>query len=161
MAPLSGVYAKRPLCKGYLDEQFYQLEELQDEASPNFVEEVVALFFKDSLRLMSNIDQALEKHPRDFHRLDSLMHQLKGSVSSIGALRMKNECTLFKEHCDEQNIEGYVTNVLNSLSLSMFTCQRSFQKVKREHAALRQKLETYFQLLRQAGPAEKATRSGV
>nr|CAD1843198.1 unnamed protein product [Ananas comosus var. bracteatus] len=138
--------------QGYLDEQFYQLEELQDEASPNFVEEVVALFFKDSLRLMSNIDQALEKHPRDFHRLDSLMHQLKGSVSSIGALRMKNECTLFKEHCDEQNIEG---------------CQRSFQKVKREHAALRQKLETYFQcnggfqLLRQAGPAEKATRSGV
>lgn len=35
------------------------MEDLQDEASPNFVEEVVTLFFKDSGRLMSNIEQAL------------------------------------------------------------------------------------------------------
>lgn len=45
--------------QGYLDEQFYQLEDLQDDASPNFVEEVVTLFFRDSLRLMANIDQSL------------------------------------------------------------------------------------------------------
>jgi hypothetical protein len=45
--------------QGYLDEQFSQLEELQDDSSPNFVEEVVALFFKDSSRLMANIEQAL------------------------------------------------------------------------------------------------------
>jgi histidine-containing phosphotransfer protein len=45
--------------QGYLDEQFNQLEELQDDSSPNFVEEVVALFFKDSSRLLTNIEQAL------------------------------------------------------------------------------------------------------
>lgn len=43
----------------FLDEQFLQLEELQDDANPNFVEEVVTLYFKDSSRLIVNIDAAL------------------------------------------------------------------------------------------------------
>ncbi|XP_072965733.1 pseudo histidine-containing phosphotransfer protein 2-like isoform X2 [Typha angustifolia] len=132
------------ICKGYLDDQFNQIEELQDEVSPNFVEEVVALFFKDSSRLLANIERVLEKYPRDFSRLDSLMYQLIGSVSSIGALRMKNECTSFRDHCSDGNLEG---------------CKRSFQKVKREYTTLKQKLEKYFQWLRQAGPVEQATNS--
>ncbi|CAN6331645.1 unnamed protein product [Urochloa humidicola] len=130
--------------QGYLDEQFNQLEELQDDSSPNFVEEVVALFFKDSSRLLTNIEQALEKYPQDFYRLDSLVHQFKGSGSSIGAVRMKNECSMFKAHCNGRNPEG---------------CRRSLQKMKREHATLKQKLETYFQLLRQVGPRERAVNS--
>ncbi|OAY82163.1 pseudo histidine-containing phosphotransfer protein 5-like [Ananas comosus] len=132
--------------QGYLDEQFYQLEELQDDSSPNFVEEVVTLFFRDSARLSSNIELALEKQPQDFNKLDIYMQQLKGSGSSIGASRMKNECTTFREYCKAENIEG---------------CVRSFQKLKREHTTLRQKLESYFQLLRQVGPTERATRPGV
>jgi histidine-containing phosphotransfer protein len=35
------------------------VEDLQDEASPNFVEEVAVLFFKDSGRLISNLEKAL------------------------------------------------------------------------------------------------------
>ncbi|KAJ1263710.1 hypothetical protein BS78_09G207100 [Paspalum vaginatum] len=108
---------KSILDQGYLDEQFCQTEDLQDEASPNFTQEVVSLFFKDSTRLITNIEQAMEKNPRDFNRWDANMQQLKGSCSS---------------------------------------CMRSFQKLKREHGALRQKLESYFQLLRQAGPADTA-----
>ncbi|XP_020397522.1 uncharacterized protein [Zea mays] len=106
--------------QGYLDEQFCQIEDLQDEASPNFTEEVVSLFFKNSTRLMTNIEQAI-----------------------IGACRMKNECTSFRNRCGDENVEG---------------CMRSFQNLKREHGVLRQKLESYFQLLRQAGPAVTATR---
>ncbi|XP_062180807.1 pseudo histidine-containing phosphotransfer protein 5 isoform X2 [Phragmites australis] len=132
--------------QGYLDEQFCQVEDLQDEASPNFAEEVVSLFLKDSTRLMTNIEQTMEKYPRDFNRWDAHMQQLKGSCSSIGASRMKNECTSFRNNCGDENAEG---------------CMRSFQKVKREHAVLRQKLESYFQLLRQAGPAGTATRPGA
>ena len=45
--------------QGFLDEQFIQLEELQDDANPNFVEEVVTLYYRDSSRLILNIDQAL------------------------------------------------------------------------------------------------------
>lgn len=47
------------LLQGFLDEQFLQLEELQDDVNPNFVDEVVALYFKDSSRLIANIDTAL------------------------------------------------------------------------------------------------------
>ncbi|KAJ1262017.1 hypothetical protein BS78_09G074500 [Paspalum vaginatum] len=130
--------------QGYLDEQFNQLEELQDDSSPNFVEEVVASFFKDSSRLLTNIEQALEKYPHDFYRLDSLAHQFKGSGSSIGAVRIKNECSIFKAHCNGRNLEG---------------CRRSLQKMKREHGTLKQKLETYFQLLRQVGPQECTVNS--
>lgn len=45
--------------QGYLDEQFLQLEDLQDEANPNFVEEVVKLFYTDSARFIRNIELTL------------------------------------------------------------------------------------------------------
>ncbi|MBA0700651.1 hypothetical protein Goari_023010, partial [Gossypium aridum] len=44
--------------QGYLDDQFIQLEELQDDTNPNFVQEVVTLFYNDSARLIQNIEQA-------------------------------------------------------------------------------------------------------
>lgn len=48
------------LLQGFLDsEQFIQLEDLQDDANPNFVEEVVSLFYSDSARLIQNIEQTL------------------------------------------------------------------------------------------------------
>ncbi|KAK4388804.1 histidine-containing phosphotransfer protein 5 [Sesamum angolense] len=74
--------------QGYLDEQFLQLEDLEDEANPNFVEEVVKLYYTDSARFIRNIELTL--------------------------------------------------------------CLRTFQEVKQEHAALKKKLESYFQLARQA-----------
>ncbi|KAL5053759.1 hypothetical protein RYX36_000113 [Vicia faba] len=42
--------------QGLLDEQFIQLEELQDDANPNFVEEIVTLYYRDSSRLISNLE---------------------------------------------------------------------------------------------------------
>nr|POE61950.1 histidine-containing phosphotransfer protein 5 [Quercus suber] len=126
------------LDQGYLDEQFIQLEELQDDDNPNFVEEIVTLFFNDSARLLQNIEQALVSGPIDFPSLDNYMHQFKGSSSSIGAKRVKNECTRFKEYCTAGNAEG---------------CLRTFVQVKQEHAILKTKLETYFQLAKQAGPS--------
>ncbi|XP_021909440.1 histidine-containing phosphotransfer protein 4 [Carica papaya] len=130
--------------QGYLDEQFIQLEELQDDANPNFVEEVVTLYYRDSTRLMNNIEQALrEKVPVDFHKLDGYMQQFKGSSTSIGAKKVKAECTQFREYCRAANGDG---------------CLKSFQQLKKEHATLRKKLEAYFQLARQAGPKETACR---
>ncbi|KAG5537781.1 hypothetical protein RHGRI_025029 [Rhododendron griersonianum] len=67
--------------QGYLDEQFVQLEELQDDVNPNFVEEIVTLFYRDSTRLILNIEQALEKSSLDFSKLDTYMHQLKGKTT--------------------------------------------------------------------------------
>uniref|UniRef100_A0A2N9I4S9 Histidine-containing phosphotransfer protein n=1 Tax=Fagus sylvatica TaxID=28930 RepID=A0A2N9I4S9_FAGSY len=126
------------MLQGYLDEQFIQLEELQDDENPNFVEEIVTLFFNDSARLLQNIEQTLVSGPIDFAKLDNYMHQFKGSSSSIGAKRVKNGCTRFKDYYMAGNAEG---------------CIRTFLQVKREHAILRTKLEAYFQLARQAGPS--------
>ncbi|KAG8656429.1 hypothetical protein MANES_04G134100v8 [Manihot esculenta] len=130
--------------QGFLDEQFLQLEELQDDANPNFVEEIVTLHYRDSARLILSIEQALERNPLDFNKLDSLMHQFKGSSSSIGAKKVKAECTLFREFCSAGNGEG--------------RCIRTFQQLKKEYATLKKKLEAYFQLARQAGPAQTACR---
>ncbi|XP_058201356.1 pseudo histidine-containing phosphotransfer protein 5-like isoform X2 [Rhododendron vialii] len=99
--------------QGYLDEQFIQLEDLQDDANPNFVEEIVTLFYTDSAKLIRNIDNAL-----------------------IGAKKVKTECTQFREYCNAGNAEG---------------CIRTFQQVKQELATLKRKLETYFEIARQAG----------
>ncbi|KAJ8555505.1 hypothetical protein K7X08_013001 [Anisodus acutangulus] len=129
-------YMKRSLFnQEYLDEQFNELEELQDDANPNFVEEVVNLFFTDSVRLIRNIEFALANGPCDFGRLDDMMHQFKGSSSSIGAKRVKRECSQFQEYCNERNIER---------------CKGAFQGVKQEYDTLKTKLDAYFQIVREA-----------
>ncbi|KAK9677034.1 hypothetical protein RND81_11G117700 [Saponaria officinalis] len=129
--------------QGFLDEQFVQLEELQDDTNPYFVEEVATLFYRDSGRLLTNIEQAMDRCPMDFIKLDNFMQQFKGSCSSIGAKRVKNECNQFKEYCRTGNSDG---------------CLQTFQQMKREYTTLKRKLEAYFQLVRQVGPREIATR---
>ncbi|PON54354.1 Histidine phosphotransferase [Parasponia andersonii] len=129
--------------QGFLDEQFIQLEELQDDTNPNFVEEVATLYYRDSSRLIHSLEQALEKSPLDFNKLDNYLHQLKGSSTSIGAKKVKAECTQFREYCRTGNGEG---------------CIRTFQQLKKEYALLKKKLETYFQMARQAGPTQAACR---
>ncbi|CAN4119244.1 unnamed protein product [Withania somnifera] len=127
-------YMKRSLFEQeYLDEQFIHLEELQDDANPNFVEEVVKLFYTDSARFIRNIGLALENEPYDFAKLDNLMYQFKGSSSSIGARRVKRQCSKFQEYCNARNIEG---------------CKNIFQLVKQEYDTLKTKLEIYFQMER-------------
>ncbi|XP_058745371.1 histidine-containing phosphotransfer protein 4-like [Vicia villosa] len=131
--------------QGLLDEQFIQLEELQDDANPNFVEEIVTLYYRDSLRLITSIEQALkERNMLDFNKLDTLMHQFTGSSSSIGAKKVKAECNLFREYCSAGNIEG---------------CLKSFHQLKKEYASLKKKLEAYFQLARQVGDLEAECHS--
>ncbi|EOA36294.1 hypothetical protein CARUB_v10010558mg [Capsella rubella] len=116
--------------QGYLDNQFSELRKLQDEGTPDFVAEVVSLFFDDCAKLISNMSRSLPDNV-DFKQVDSGVHQLKGSSSSIGARRVKNVCIAFKECCDVQNREGCL------------------QQVDYEYKMLKTKLQDLFNLEQQ------------
>ncbi|KAF5463480.1 hypothetical protein F2P56_019389 [Juglans regia] len=120
--------------EGFLDEQFNQLQQLQDESNPDFVVEVVSLFFEDSERLLNELAKALEQKTIDFRKVDAHVHQFKGSSSSIGAHRVQKVCIAFRNYCEEQNVEG---------------CLKCLQQVKHEYSLVRNKLETLFQLEKQ------------
>ncbi|KAL5782418.1 hypothetical protein ACOSP7_007447 [Xanthoceras sorbifolium] len=127
-------YTKSLFMEEVLDGQFLQLQQLQDESNPDFVVEVVSLFFEDSQRLLNDLTRALDQPNVDFKIVDAHVHQLKGSSSSIGAQRVKNACIAFRNFCEAQNIEG---------------CMRCLLQVKQEYYLVKNKLETLFRLEQQ------------
>ncbi|CAN1133347.1 Histidine-containing phosphotransfer protein 3 [Linum perenne] len=52
-------YTRSLFTEGFLDCQFAQLQLMQDESNPDFVVEVVSLFFEDSDRLLADLTKAL------------------------------------------------------------------------------------------------------
>ncbi|CAN1302352.1 Histidine-containing phosphotransfer protein 1 [Linum perenne] len=74
-------------------------ELLQDESNPDFVVEVVSLFFEDSDWLLDDLTKALDPQQGvDFKKVDAHVHQLKGSSSrSLRCLQqVKQEYYLVK-----------------------------------------------------------------
>ncbi|TKY62499.1 Histidine-containing phosphotransfer protein 1 [Spatholobus suberectus] len=116
---------------GFLDDQFNQLQKLQDESSPYFVMEVVTMFFGDSEKLLNSIALALEQKPVDFKSVDSHVHQFKGSSASVGAARVKDVCTNFRNICEAQDLEG---------------CMRCLQQLQQEYFLLKNNLQYSFRL---------------
>lgn len=115
----------------FLDEQFTQLQMLQDASNPGFVADVISLFSEDSERLLAELTKTLEQDPVDFKKVDAYVHQFKGSSSSIGAHRVKAVCIDFRAFCEEGNREG---------------CRQALQQVKQEFYLVKSKLETMLQL---------------
>ncbi|KAL8515465.1 hypothetical protein ACS0TY_014236 [Phlomoides rotata] len=120
--------------EGFLDGQFGQLQLLQDESNPDFVVEVVSLFFEDSQRILTDLTTALDQKNVDFKKIDAHVHQLKGSSSSIGAQRVRNACIAFRNFCEEKKVEA---------------CVRCLQQVNQEYLLVKTKLEALFRLEQQ------------
>ncbi|KAL3681485.1 hypothetical protein R1sor_024441 [Riccia sorocarpa] len=127
-------YTDGLFAEGLLDDQFNQLQLLQDANNPDFVAEVVSLFFEDSEKLLDQLTEALETEPIDYKKVDAHVHQFKGSSSSIGAQRVKTACVAFRTFCEEENREG---------------CRQALAQVKNEFFLVKSKLDLLLQMEQQ------------
>ncbi|KAK3011358.1 hypothetical protein RJ639_012067 [Escallonia herrerae] len=95
-------YTASLFCEGFLDAQFTQLQQLQDESNPDFVVEVVSLFFEDTEKLLNDLTRALDQQSVDFKKVDAHVHQLKGSSSRCSKClqQVKQEYSLVKNKLD-------------------------------------------------------------
>ncbi|XP_024011881.1 pseudo histidine-containing phosphotransfer protein 6 isoform X2 [Eutrema salsugineum] len=71
--------------QGVLDEQFLQLQQLQDDTSPTFV---------------------MDREFSDYKKIGLHLNQLVGSSSSIGARRVRNVCAAFRSASELNNRPG-------------------------------------------------------
>lgn len=88
---------------GILDEQFAQLQLLEDESNPNFVSEMVTLYFEDTGVKLERLGVLIKEDNVNLSELDSIFHQLKGSSSSVGAQAMAAACADCREYCQRQD----------------------------------------------------------
>jgi histidine-containing phosphotransfer protein len=120
--------------EGLLDDQFQQLLALQDESNPDFVAEVVQLYFEDSVGKIEKVYQLLSQPLPDYEELDQIVHQFKGSSASLGAAYIAQLCIKLREGCQQRNAAA---------------CQQLVQQVKEAFQQLRTKLELFLQLEQQ------------
>lgn len=127
-------YVKQMQAEGLLDDQFQQLLSLQDESNPDFVSEVVTLYFQDSVGKLEKLHQILSQPAPDFHELDQVVHQFKGSSASLGATHIAQLCIKLRQGCEQQDAS---------------TCQQLVQEVVQTYELLKQRLEHFLQLEQQ------------
>ncbi|KAK7261938.1 hypothetical protein RIF29_28262 [Crotalaria pallida] len=121
--------------QGVLDEQFLQLQQLQDETSPNFVSEVVNIYFHESEKLLTNLRGLLmEREFSDYKKVGIHLNQFMGSSSSIGAKRVTNVCVAFRAAAEQSNRAG---------------CLRAMEILEHEYCYLKNKLHELFQMEQQ------------
>ncbi|URE25351.1 histidine-containing phosphotransfer protein [Musa troglodytarum] len=116
--------------EGLLDQQFQQLQMLQDASSPGFVAEVINLFCEDAERILTELTKLVDQAVVDFQKVDAYVHQLKGSSSSVGAQNVKLACIQFRQFCEENNKDG---------------CLNALNVVKHHYYLLRNKFDTMLQ----------------
>lgn len=117
--------------EGLLDEQFSQLMALQDESNPDFVAEVVELYFEDSASKLDKLDSKLTSDAVDFNEVDQLVHQFKGSSASFGAQVIAQLCVSLRETCQQQNAQG---------------CRAYLAQTREKFEQLKTKLQVFMQL---------------
>ncbi|KAL8123041.1 hypothetical protein AgCh_011135 [Apium graveolens] len=121
--------------QGVLDEQFLQLQQLQDESSPNFVSEVVNIYFNESEKLLRNLRALLmDREQWEYKKVGVHLNQLIGSSSSIGANRIRNVCVALRGASEQNNRLG---------------CLRALDVLEHEYCYLKNKLHEFFHIEQQ------------
>lgn len=117
--------------QGVLDEQFSQLLQLQDESNPDFVAEVVSLYFDDSVTKIERMGVLLGSPSPNFTELDAVVHQFKGSSASLGAQTVCQLCIRLREACQMQNAAS---------------CGAVVQQIREAFSTLKTQLDTFMAL---------------
>ena len=117
--------------EGLLDDQFSQLRQLQDESNPDFVQEVVELYFEDSASKLEKLNTKLQDDAPDYNAIDQLVHQFKGSSASFGAHAIAQACSKFRELCQQEDRSS---------------CQVLLQHISVSFQALKSRLAVFLQL---------------
>ncbi|ERN03721.1 hypothetical protein AMTRI_Chr05g65860 [Amborella trichopoda] len=121
--------------QGVLDDHFSQLQRLQDHDSPNFVVEVVSIYFRESEKLLTTLRALLlERECTDYKKMGTHLNRLMGSSSSIGANRVRNVCVALRTFSERSNRAG---------------CINSLEQLEYEQCLLKSKLHELFQLEQQ------------
>ncbi|KAK1360114.1 Histidine-containing phosphotransfer protein [Heracleum sosnowskyi] len=116
--------------QGVLDEQFLQLLQLRDESSPNFVSEVVNMYFNESEKLLRSLRAlSVDRQHWEYTKVGLHLNQLMGSSSSIGANRIRNVCIAFRAASEQNNRPG---------------CLRALDVLEHEFCYLKNKLHEFF-----------------
>ena len=63
------------------------------------VAQVITLYFTDSEEKLAKLAPLFEETP-DFVTVNGIVHQFKGSSSSIGAPKVASACATLRRHCD-------------------------------------------------------------
>ncbi len=114
-----------------LDDQFSQLLQLQDDSNPDFVQEIIELYFTDSSSKLEKLEQRLSQSQPDYGDIDQLVHQFKGSSASFGAHSMAQLCAKLRETCQAQD---------------QITCQGLVKQAREVFQVLKSQLEILLQL---------------
>ncbi|KAF9667166.1 hypothetical protein SADUNF_Sadunf16G0304800 [Salix dunnii] len=115
--------------EGLLDEeQVSYLETLENEDDPDFIENLFTMFLRDSSRYIDSMEKALEATPVDYPVMELMMYRLKGSSASLGASKINGETNTLRKFFHDGDMESG---------------KASLQKLKAEHATLKEKLVVY------------------
>uniref|UniRef100_A0A6V7QSE1 Histidine-containing phosphotransfer protein n=1 Tax=Ananas comosus var. bracteatus TaxID=296719 RepID=A0A6V7QSE1_ANACO len=117
---------------GVLDEQFMQLQQLQDDSSPNFVLEVISIYFRESEKMLTNLrHQLADKEVTDYTKIGVHLNHLMGSSSSIGANRITTVCIALRAASEQ---------------CSWARCLRCLEVLEHEYCYLKARLHELFQV---------------
>jgi len=116
---------------GLLDDQFRQLMSLQNEQSPDFLTEVVQLFFMEAKRRLQMFGMMLTAGAVGLEELGQKVLDFKGSSASFGAKFVTDLCDKMRVHCLAGDVEA---------------CRSTLAAQEEALSTLESRMDTFLQL---------------
>ncbi|KAG9456047.1 hypothetical protein H6P81_000555 [Aristolochia fimbriata] len=124
---------KSMLEEGLVDDNFNEVEALGGDTNREFLVDLISLFIEDAERILSELTKTLSKPDVDFHVADALVHQVKGTSSSVGGQKIVVACLECRQFCEKKDLDG---------------CIKGLEVVKTEFNNLKGKLESFIEIER-------------